>query len=102
MIICDICNKSPGIDELPISVFKVYYYILLNIFKVDIFGMAVVDIVIKSLDQGIFPSELKMVKIGPIYKYREIENYLPISLLPVFSKILEKNSRSANRKLSNK
>ena len=67
--------------------------------------MAVVDIVIKSLNQGIFPSELKMAKIGPMYKSREkdkIENYLPISLLPVFSKILEKNSRSANRKLSNK
>ena len=72
MIICDICNKSPGIDELPISVFKVYYYILLNIFKVDIFGMAVVDIVIKSLNQGIFPSELKMAKIVLIYQSGEL------------------------------
>ena len=55
--------------------------------------MAFVDIVNKSLARVIFPSEHKMAEIVPVYKSGQedkIENYRPISLLPVFSKILEK------------
>ena len=47
----------------------------------------------KSIDQGIFPSALKLSKIVPIHKgdsIFEMSNYRPISLLPIFSKILEK------------
>ena len=58
-IICDIRNKRPGIDELPITVFKD---------NLDIFGMAVDDIVNKSSAPGIFLSELRMAKILPAYK----------------------------------
>ena len=47
----------------------------------------------RSLEQGIFPSALKVAKILPIHKgdsIFEMSNYRPISLLPIFSKILEK------------
>ena len=47
----------------------------------------------KSLEQGIFPSALRVAKILPIHKGEsifEMSNYRPISLLPIFSKILEK------------
>ena len=47
----------------------------------------------KSLDQGIFPQDWKLANIVPIYKkgQREhTENYRPISLLPIVSKVLER------------
>ena len=46
-----------------------------------------------SLLQGIFPDELKKAKIIPLYKSNDpmlFNNYRPISLLPLFSKILER------------
>ena len=42
---------------------------------------------------GIFPDELKLGRITPIYKKDNaelFENYRPISILPVFGKIFEK------------
>ena len=47
----------------------------------------------KSFDQGVFPRPLKNAKVVPIHKgdsIFEMSNYRPISLLPIFSKILEK------------
>jgi hypothetical protein len=46
-----------------------------------------------SLQLGIFPDLMKIVKIQPIYKKgkkQDITNYRPVSLLSVFSKVLEK------------
>ena len=48
--------------------------ILFHIFKV-------------SIKQGIFPYSLKIAKVTPIFKSG---NYRPISILPVFSKVLER------------
>ncbi len=47
----------------------------------------------KSFSSGIFPDRCKIAKIIPVFKSgdpNEISNYRPISLLPTFSKILEK------------
>lgn len=47
----------------------------------------------QSLQIGIFPSKMKTAKIIPIYESGDIHrftNYRSISLLPQFSKILEK------------
>ena len=45
-----------------------------------------------SFQTGVFPSSMKLAKIIPIFKSgkAEFNNYRPISLLSLFSKILEK------------
>ena len=47
----------------------------------------------KSLETGVFPDQLKIAKVVPIFKSGEknqYNNYRPVSLLSQFSKILEK------------
>ena len=51
------------------------------------------QIVNESLSQGTVPSEWKYTKITPLYKKgmsTDMDNYLPISVLPVVSKVLER------------
>ena len=46
-----------------------------------------------SLEEGIFPDDLKTAKVTPIFKAGDennIGNYRPISVLSWFSKIIEK------------
>lgn len=46
-----------------------------------------------SLSSGVFPTSLKTALVVPIHKSgdtNDISNYRPISLLPIFSKVLEK------------
>ena len=45
-----------------------------------------------SFRNSIFPEQLKVTKISPIFeigKVEEAENYRPISVLPIFSKVLQ-------------
>jgi hypothetical protein len=52
-----------------------------------------VHIVNQSLSTGIVPNKMKLAKIVPIFKTGDtslIKNYRPISLLPTFSKLLER------------
>ena len=49
-------------------------------------------IINQSLTTGIFPIKLKIAKVVPIFKKdskKEFQNYRPISVLPVISKIFE-------------
>ena len=46
-----------------------------------------------SIDQSIFPSDLKYADVTPIFKKKDStskENYRPISILPSISKIFER------------
>ena len=46
-----------------------------------------------SIEKGVFPDDLKIARVTPIYKgedSRDVSNYRPISVLPCFSKILER------------
>ena len=46
-----------------------------------------------SLITGVFPNEMKLANVVPIFKSGDVQvfsNYRPVSILPVFSKILER------------
>jgi len=54
---------------------------------------SITSIINQSLHHGIFPDQLKLAKITPLYKSgpkNEFNNYRPISILPSVSKVLEK------------
>ena len=77
-------GKSPGNDDISPSVVKrVGPFITTPL--AHIFNL--------SLSTGTFPSALKIAKVIPIFKKDDphtFSNYRPISLLPCFSKILER------------
>ena len=83
-IISSINNSSAGYDELPASIMKqcIGSYIDPLIWLIN-----------QSIAQGVFPAELKIVRVIPLHKGENnqlIHNYRPISVLPFFSKIFEK------------
>lgn len=77
-------KKSTGQDEIPVSLIKSV--------AEEVSG-PLSFLVNVCLETGIFPDDLKVAKVKPIYKKgdeREIKNYRPIALLNNFSKIFEK------------
>ena len=77
-------NKSPGFDNISSNVVNE---------TSDIFFTPLKYILNLSLQQGIFPENLKIAKVSPIYQKNEeflLTNYRPISVLPCFSKFLER------------
>ena len=51
------------------------------------------DLFNRSIDTGIFPEEWKIVKVTPVHKGKEKfeqNNYRPISVIPIISKMFEK------------
>ena len=60
---------------------------------VDAFIEPLTHLINLSLRSGVFPSELKLAKVVPIFKAGDtsaINNYRPISVLSFFSKVFEK------------
>ena len=77
-------KKSLGPNSIPVNILRIA-----NTF----FSNKLCDITNLSFQTGIFPDLCKLAKVIPIFKKDNpllVENYRPISLLPVYSKIFEK------------
>ena len=76
-------NKAAGVDCLPPNLLKDCAREIAS----------PISFIIKSLETSIVPNRWKIAKICPIFKSGNaelVENYRPISILPVLSKLLEK------------
>ena len=83
-VILKLKDSAAGYDDIVPRIIKLSYGIYVEPL-VHIFNL--------SFMQGVFPTELKVAKVIPLYKKDDkanIANYRPVSILPVFSKILEK------------
>ena len=77
-------DKASGFDEINPNVVKSAY----NEITIPFFHICKI-----SLEKSCFPEKMKIAKITPLFKSGEtdsVSNYRPISILPVFSKILER------------
>ena len=77
-------NKSAGYDDISFNVVKKCFGVLHKP-RLYIFNL--------SLQTGTFPDKRKIARVTPLFKggeNYELGNYMPISALPCFSKILEK------------
>ena len=77
-------SSAPGYDEIPPVLLKLTLPLILPVLH-NIFN--------SSFTNGIFPTRMKIAKVIPIYKkgkHSDVNNYRPISLLPVLSKCLER------------
>ena len=83
-IIVTLKNTCPGYDNIHTKVIKSTY---------NLFLIPLTHILNQSIDQGIFPIELKNAKIIPLFKGGDtmlLNNYRPVSILSIFSKVLKK------------
>ena len=77
-------GKAPGPDKIPIILIKD---------AVDLISKPLTLIFNSSLWKGIFPDVWKLARVTPIFKSgseSEANNYRPISVISVFSRILER------------
>ncbi len=77
-------SKSTGIDDLPPNMLKD---------AAPAISTPLTYLINQSLETGLFPTAWKAAKIIPIHKsglYSNLDNYRPISILPVLSKVIEK------------
>ena len=82
-VIKNLKNSSPGWDSIAAKVVKATY---------PHFIEPLTHIMNLSITQDIFPKVLKLAKVIPLFKTGDpmiISNYRPVSVLPLFSKILE-------------
>ena len=75
---------SSGHDEISTKLLKD---------TIDAISIPIADIINRSFDIGIVPSDMIIAKVIPIFKANDkclLKNYRPVSLRPAFSKLLEK------------
>ena len=84
-IVCSLKNSnSVGFDDICIKPIKD---------SIDLLASPLSFICNLSFSSGVFPDKLKIAKVLPIFKNDDsshFSNYRPISILPCFSKVLEK------------
>jgi hypothetical protein len=77
-------KKAQGYDKIPTSFIKD---------GADILAKPLASLMNRCLENSLFPSAEKCAKITPIYMSEErslLDNYWPISILPVLSKGFER------------
>lgn len=84
-------TNSTGVDEMPLKFLRESCPSILNI---------ILDLINGSFQSFVFPDQLKLSRILPIYKKKgmqsDVENYRPVSLVNVITKIIE---RAVSRRL---
>ena len=83
-IVNDLKNGAPGYDDIPASILKL---------SLPIITVPLVHVLNLSLFEGIFPDALKVANVIPLFKNgdpKQFNNYRPVSLLCVLSKVFEK------------
>ena len=83
-LILNLKESSCGYDGIHSRVIKQTYSLFFEPLK---------HVLNLSIIQGFFPEEMKIAKVIPLYKHGDaskFNNYRPISVLPLFSKLLEK------------
>ena len=76
-------NKATGSDEIPARLLKD---------TASVIAPSICKLFNKSLKQGKVPQDWKLANVVPVYKEGDkeyTENYRPISVLPIISKVLE-------------
>ena len=77
-------NKASGLDEINVNIVKRVF---------DIIESPLFHILDMSIKYGTFPNHMKIARVIPVFKSGDssiTSNYRPISILPCFSKILER------------
>ena len=77
-------KKATGLDQIPSKLLKL---------AADIVGPSLAGIFERSINTGIFPAEWKLARVTPIFKKgskSDLDNYRPISVTPIVSKIFER------------
>ncbi len=77
-------KKAAGPDDIPPKIIKD---------SIDVLTLPLTNLFNTSIDESLFPLNLKYANISPIYKKGDNtkkENYRPISILPSISKIFER------------
>ena len=72
--------------------------------NIDIFSEFILHNFNNSIFDATFPSELKKADVIPVFKKKDrnnVENYLPVSILPNLSKIYESHSYDQMHKYCN-
>ncbi|RUA05525.1 MAG: hypothetical protein DSY43_04445 [Gammaproteobacteria bacterium] len=77
-------KKATGLDNIPCKLLKI---------AADIVAPSLTRVFNQSIATGVFPIDWKLARVTPIFKKgskSDLNNYRPISVLPVVAKIFEK------------